>query len=70
MGTKEGRITELENRSVEYIWSEKRKRIVWWRDEYSLRELCDHIKRTTIHIVEVPEREEKDIRTAKNIYLK
>ena len=70
MGTKEGRITELENRSVEYIWSEKRKRIVWWRNEYSLRELCDRIKRTTIHIVEVPEREEKDIRTAKNIYLK
>ena len=63
----EERISELEDRMVEFTVAyqnkEKRKK----RNEDSLRDLWDNIKRNNIHIIGVPEGEERQ-KGPKKIY--
>ena len=53
----EERISELEDRMVEFTAVEQNKEKRMKRNEDSLRDLWDNIKRNNIHIIEVPEEE-------------
>ena len=53
-------ITELEDRVVEIIMAEQKKEKKVKRNEDSLRDLWDNIKSDHIHIIGVPEGEERD----------
>ena len=62
-----GRITEaeewindLEDRMVEFTAMEQNKEKRMKRNEYSLRDLWDSMKCTNIHIIAVPEGEERE----------
>ena len=56
-------ITDLEDRMLEITAMEKNKEKRMTRNEDSLRDLWDNIKSTNIHIIRVPEGEErKDLR--------
>ena len=56
----EERISELEDRKVEITAAEQNKEKIMKRNEDSLRDLWDNIKRTNIHIIGVPEGEERE----------
>ena len=56
----EERISELEDRMVEIIAEEQNKEKRMKRNEDSLRDHWDNIKRTNIRIIGVPEEEEKE----------
>ena len=56
----EERISDLEDRMVEFTAKEKNKEKKKKRNEDSLRDLWDNIKRNNIHIIEVPEGEERE----------
>ena len=61
----EERLSDLENRMVEFTAMEQNKEKRKKRKEGRLRDLCDNIKRTNILIIGVPEGEEterKDLR--------
>ena len=53
-------ISELEDRMVEFTVTEHNKEKRMKRNEDSLRDLWDNIKRTNIHIIGVPEGEERE----------
>ena len=55
----EGQISELEDKMVEITAREQNKEKRMKRNEDSLRDLWDNIKRTNIRIIRVPEEEEK-----------
>ena len=55
----EERISELEDRMVEFTAAEQNKEKRMKRNEDSLRDLWDNIKRNNIHIIGVPEGEER-----------
>ena len=55
----EERISDLEDRMVEFTATEQNKEKRMKRNEDSLRVLWDNIKCTTIRIIGVPEREER-----------
>ena len=56
----EERISELEDRVVEITSAEQNKEKQMKRNEDSLRDLWDNIKLANIHIIGVPEEEEKE----------
>ena len=56
----EERTTELEDRMVEITATGQNKEKRMKRNEDSLRDLWDNIKRTNIQIIGVPEEEEKE----------
>ena len=56
----EERISDLENRMVEFTAAEQNKEKIVKRNEDSLRDLRDNIKRNNIHIIGVPEGEERE----------
>ena len=56
----EERISDLEDRMVEYTAEEKNKEKRMKRNEGSLRDLWDNIKHNNIHIIGVPEGDEKE----------
>ena len=58
----EERISDLEDRMVEFtaVKQNKEKRMKRNDDEDSLRDLWDNIKRNNIHIIGVPEGEERE----------
>ena len=56
----EERISDLEDRMVEFTAVEQNKEKRMKRNEDSLRELRDNIKRNNIHIIGVPEGEERE----------
>ena len=60
-------ISELEDRMVEFTVTEHNKEKRMKRNEDSLRDLWDNIKRTNIHIIGVPEGEERE-KGPKKIY--
>ena len=60
------RISDLEDRMVEFTAAEQNKEKRMKRNEDSLRDLWDNIKHTNIHIIEVPEGEERE-KTQENI---
>ena len=62
----EERISDLEDRMVEFTAAEHNKEKGMKRNEDSLRDLWDNIKHNNIHIIGVPEGEERD-RTRENI---
>ena len=62
----EERISDLEDRMVEFTAAEQNKEKRMKRNEDSLRDLLDNIKRNNIHIIGVPEGEER-ARTQENI---
>ena len=53
-------ISNLENRMVDFIAAEDNKEKRIKRNEDSLRDLCDNIKRNNIRIIGVPEGEERE----------
>ena len=53
-------ISDLEDRTVEFTAAEQNKEKRKKRNEDSLRDLWDNIKRNNIHIIGVPEGEEKE----------
>ena len=53
-------ITDLEGRMVEFTTMEQNKEKRMKRNEDSLRELWDNIKCNNIHIIGVPEGEERE----------
>ena len=55
-------ISDLEDKIVEITTAEQNKEKRMKRIEDSLRDLWDNIKRTNIHIIRVPEKEEKEER--------
>ena len=55
----EERISDLEDRMVEFTAAEQNKEKRMKRNEDSLRDLWDNIKRANIRIIGVPEEEEK-----------
>ena len=55
----EERISDLENRMVEFPATEQNKKKRMKRNEDSLRDLWDNIKRTNIFIIWVPEGEQR-----------
>ena len=57
----------MEDRLVEITAAEQNKEKGMKRNEDSLRDLCDHIKCTNIHIIGVPEGEERE-KTPEKIY--
>ena len=59
----EERISDLEDKMVEFTAVEQRKEKRMKRNEDSLRDLWDNIKCTNIHITGVPEEEEERERT-------
>ena len=56
----EERISDLEDRMVEFTAAEQNKEKRMKGNEVSLRDLWDNIKCTNIHIIEVPEGEERE----------
>ena len=56
----EERISDLEDRMLEFTAVEQNKEKRMKRNEDSLRDLWDNIKRTNIHIIGVPEGEERE----------
>ena len=56
----EERISDLEDRMGEFTAAEQNKEKRMKRNEDSLRDLWDNIKRNNIHIVRVPEGEERE----------
>ena len=62
----EEQISDLEDRMVEITAMEQNKEKRKKRSEDSLRDLWDNIKHTNIHIIGVPEGEERK-RTSENI---
>ena len=56
----EERISDLEDRMVEITATEQNKEKRMKRNEDSLRDLWDNIKCTNIHIIGVPEGEERE----------
>ena len=62
----EGRISDLEDRMVEFTAVEQNKEKRMKRNEDSLRDLWDNIKRNNIRIIWVSEGEERE-RTRENI---
>ena len=56
----EERISDLEDRMVEFTAAEENKEKIMKRNEDSLRDLWDNIKRNNIHIIGVPEGEERE----------
>ena len=56
----EERISDLEDRMVEFTAAEKNKEKRMKRNEDSLRDLWDNIKRNNIRIIGVPEGEERE----------
>ena len=56
----EERISDLEDRMVEFTAVEQNKEKRMKRNEDSLRDLWDNIKCTNIHIIGVPEGEERE----------
>ena len=56
----------VEDRVVEITDAEQKREKDW--KEMSLRQLWDNIKHSNIHIIEVPEGEEREKRTEKNIW--
>ena len=56
----EERISDLEDRMVEFTVMEQNKEKRMKRNEDSLKDLWDNIKRTNIHIIGVPEGEERE----------
>ena len=63
----EERISEVEDRLVEITDAEQKREKRLKTIEGSLRELWDNIKRINIHIIGVPEGEERKKETEKNI---
>ena len=61
----EERISDLEDRMVEFTAAEQNKEKRMKRNEDSLRDLWDNIKHNNIHIIGVSEREERDKRPQK-----
>ena len=61
----EERISDLEDRMVEITAAEQNKEKRMKRNEDSLRDLWDNIKRNNIRIIGVPEREEREKRPEK-----
>ena len=53
-------ISDLEDRMVEFTTTEQNKEKRMRRNENSLRDLWDNIKCNNIHIIGVPEREERE----------
>ena len=58
-------IREVEDRLVEIMDAEQKREKRLKRNEESLRELWDNIKHTNIHIIGVPEGEEREKETEK-----
>ena len=56
----EEQISNLEDRMVEFTAAEQNKEKRMKRNEDSLRDLWDNIKRTNMHIIRVPEGEERE----------
>ena len=56
----EERISDLEGRMMEYTATEQNKGKRMKKSEDSLRDFWDNIKHTNIHIIGVPEREERE----------
>ena len=61
----EERISELEDRLVEIMDTEQKREKRLKRNEESLRELWDNVKCTNIHIIGLPEGEEREKGTEK-----
>ena len=61
----EERISKVEDRLVEIMDVEQKREKSLKTNEESLRELWDNVKRTNIHIIGVPEREEREKGTEK-----
>ena len=61
----EERISDLEDRMVEFTAAEQKKEKRMKRNEDSLRDLWDNIKHNNIHIIGVPEGEEREIEPKK-----
>ena len=61
----EERISEVEDRLVEITDAEQKREKRLKRNKESLRELWDNVKRTNIHIIGVPEGEERERRGQK-----
>ena len=57
----------MEDRLVEIIDAEQKREKRLKRNEECLRELWDNVKCTNIHIIGLPEGEEREKRTEKNI---
>ena len=53
-------ISDLEDRMVDFIAAEQNKEKTMKRNEDSVRELCGNIKLNNIHIIGVPEGEERE----------
>lgn len=66
-GTEGEKISELEDRIIEITQSEKQKENRGGKKPQSLRDLWDHDKTANIHIIEVPEGEEKEDRYEKEV---
>ena len=62
-------ISDLEDRKVEFTAAEQNKEKTMKRNEDSLRDLWDNIKRNNIRIIGVPEGEERERRDQRK-YLK
>ena len=56
----EERISDLEDRMVEFTGAEQNKEKRMKRNEDNLRDLWDNIKRNSIRIIGVPEEEERE----------
>ena len=56
----EERISDLEDRMVEFTAAEHNKEKRMKRNEDSLRDLWDNIKRNKVHIIRIPEGEERE----------
>ena len=65
----EERISDLQDRMVEFTAAEQNKEKRKKRNEDRLKDLWDNIKRTNIRIIGVPEREERE-RKDQRKYLK
>ena len=59
----EERISDLEDRMVEFIAAEQNKGKRMKRNDDNLRDLWDNIKRNNIRIIGFPEAEEREKRT-------